>query len=147
MSPSSGKGIIKRIRGVSLWDGPFLLLCLAVVLGVIATHAPETRVYLRAQNGLFVILLVTSCVFLLRGRLGFRHPIGLVRGWVPLADYWRSGLLGMDVYFLAVGLSVLLFLDFSIWRTAGVRIGTILGVVIVQVLGGAIWRSRANVGV
>ena len=124
-----------------------MLVCLAAIVGVIVSYAPGTRLYIKGQNGLFTILLVTAGLFLLRGRIGFTHPVGLVRGSVTPAEYWKTGLFGLDIYFIAAGLSVLLLLDFSIWRTAGVRIGTIMGLAILQLVVAAISRKRADVGV
>jgi hypothetical protein len=124
-------------RILSVWDGPILIALLGAIVGVSLLATPGTRTYGRAQNGVLIVAMVASVLFVIRAR-GAQGLRSALRSRQGMKSYARSGLLGLDVFFVAAALSIIFVLNVGVWQSTGVRIGTVAGLAMVCLITSAV---------
>lgn len=123
-----------------------MIACLMVVGVVIVFETRGSRLYMKAQAALLSFLLLSGVVFMLRLRVGIGQMLGIFRGSTAIREYWQSGLLGMDAFFLTATLFMVFVVDHSFWSTTTIRVGTVLSAVGGRAVVGAIRARRAGAG-
>jgi hypothetical protein len=101
------------------------------VVALLVTSEKGSHDYRSGQNAVFVALIVFSMLFLTR-LVWLQHRVPLNLDGRQWASYARSGALAVDLSF-TISAAVFVWIgDFSLWRDYGVRIGTVVAIVLVR---------------
>ena len=117
-----------------------------LVAGLTLSSGKDTDEYRTEQNALFAFVVLFSGLFLPRvmwmGAAALPRSLPDREGW---RQYAKGGALAVDSAFLVSAAVFLLLADFGLWKSHGVRIGTVAAIVIVRLaissVRGFCWRG------